>query len=123
MKKLALVFASAIATTFAASAAFAQDVAATATTTLNAAVGSTLGWVALGVGIMMGIAVLGGTLGQARAASTALDGIARNPAASGKFLLPLVLALALMESLVLFAFIIGLGMQGSVVEVLKTLVK
>jgi len=123
MKKLALVFASVIATTFAASAAFAQDVAATATTTMNAAVGSTLGWVALGVGIMMGIAVLGGTLGQARAAATALDGIARNPAASSKFLLPLVLALALMESLVLFAFIIGLGMQGSVVEVLKTLVK
>jgi hypothetical protein len=58
MKKLALVFASAIASTFAASAAFAQDVAATATTTMNAAVGSTLGWVALGVGIMMGLAQL-----------------------------------------------------------------
>lgn len=123
MKKLALVFASAIATTFAASSAFAQDAAATTATTMNAAVGSTLGWIALGVGIMMGVAVLGGTLGQARAASTALDGIARNPAASGKFTLPLVLALALMESLVLFAFLIALGMQGSIIEVLKHVVK
>lgn len=77
-------------------------------------VGSTLGLVALGIGIMMGLAVLGGTLGQSKAAATALDGIARNPAASKLFTTPLILALALMESLVLFAFVIGFFLQGYV---------
>jgi F-type H+-transporting ATPase subunit c len=70
---------------------------------------------------MMGLAVLGGTIGQSRAASTALDGIARNPAASDKFTVPLILSLALMESLVLFAFLIGLFLQTSISNALKIL--
>jgi F-type H+-transporting ATPase subunit c len=108
MKKVLL----ALATLMAAAPAMAQDA------TVNANASGTIGWVALGIGIMMGLAVLGGTLGQSRAASTALDGIARNPAASGKFTVPLILSLALMESLVLFAFLIGLFLQGSVSAVL-----
>lgn len=102
-----------------AAPAFAQDAAA-ATVQANAA--STLGLVGIGIGIMMGLAVLGGTLGQSKAAAMALEGIARNPAASGKLTVPLILSLALMESLVLFAFLIGLFLQGSVSNVLKTLV-
>lgn len=90
--------------------AFAQDIAAAAPN-----VGSALGWVGLGIGILMGLAVLGGTMGQGRAAAAALDGIARNPGASGKFTVPLILSLALMESLVLFAFVISLGLQGQMV--------
>lgn len=86
--------------------AFAQDAAAQ--------VGSSLGWIGLSVGIMLGLAVLGGTMGQGRAAAAALDGIARNPSASGKFTVPLILSLALMESLVLFAFLISLFLQGSI---------
>jgi len=100
-----------LATLFAAVPALAQDAAASAAAST---VGATIGWVAIGVGIMMGLAVLGGTLGQSRAASAALDGIARNPAASGKFTVPLILSLALMESLVLFAFLLGLFLQGSI---------
>ena len=94
-----------------AAPAMAQDAQTTA------AAGS-LGWAVIGVGLMMGLAVLGGTLGQSRAAATALDGIARNPAASDKFTVPLILALALMESLVLFAFLIALFLQGSISGVL-----
>lgn len=101
----------ALATAFLAVPALAQDAAAAG---VSNAVGSTVGWVAIAVGFMMGLAVLGGTLGQSRAASTALDGIARNPAASDKFTVPLILSLALMESLVLFAFLIGLFLQGSI---------
>lgn len=96
--------------TLVAAPAFAQEASAAVVT----AVGSSIGLTALAVGIMMGLAVLGGTLGQSRAASTALDGIARNPAASDKFTVPLILSLALMESLVLFAFLIGLFLQGSI---------
>lgn len=96
--------------------AMAQDGAVSAGVATTAA--GTLGLVALAVGIMMGLAVLGGTLGQSRAASMALEGIARNPAASGKLTVPLILSLALMESLVLFAFLIGFSLQGAMTRVL-----
>ncbi|MBK7889699.1 MAG: ATP synthase F0 subunit C [Bdellovibrionales bacterium] len=109
----------------ASSSAFAEEATTAAvaagTSATAAGVSGTVGWVALSVGIMMGLAVLGGTLGQSKAANAALDGIARNPAASGKLTLPLVLSLALMESLVLFAFLIGLSLQGSISEALKVI--
>ena len=53
----------------------------------------------------LGIAVYGGTQAQSAAASVALEGIARNPAAADKIQTPMILALALMESLVIFALI------------------
>jgi F-type H+-transporting ATPase subunit c len=104
----------ALATLFVAAPAFAQD-----TATAAMAVAGGIGWVGISVGIMMGLAVLGGTLGQSRAAVAALEGIARNPAASEKFTVPLILSLALMESLVLFAFVIGFSLQGSINTVLS----
>ena len=110
MKKMFLVLAG----VFAAAPALAQETAHT----VNVAAASTLGYVGIGIGLMMGLAVLGGTLGQGRAAASALDGIARNPAASGKFTGPLILSLALMESLVLFAFLISFLIQGPLVAAL-----
>jgi F-type H+-transporting ATPase subunit c len=109
-----------LATVFTAVPVLAQ--AADSATAVDAAVGGTLGFVAIAIGIMMGLAVFGGTFAQGRAASAALEGIARNPAVSGKLLVPLILSLALIESLVLFAFLIGFGLRGSVVEVLAKLV-
>jgi F-type H+-transporting ATPase subunit c len=53
----------------------------------------------------LGIAVYGGTQAQSKAATAALEGIARNPAAADKIQTPMILALALMESLVIFALI------------------
>jgi F-type H+-transporting ATPase subunit c len=47
----------------------------------------------------------GGTASQSRAASVALEGIARNPSAQEKIVTPMILGLALMESLVIFTFI------------------
>lgn len=55
--------------------------------------------------IAMAIAAYGGTASQSRAASAALEGIARNPAAADKIQTPMILALALMESLVIFTLI------------------
>lgn len=113
MKKLFVAFA----TVFAAVPAFAQEAAAAGKGVLiNPATAGILGQVGIGIGIMMGLAVLGGTLGQSKAAASALDGIARNPAASGKFTGPLILSLALMESLVLFAFLISFFLQGALVN-------
>ncbi len=110
----------ALATVFAAVPALAQT--ADPAAAVNAAIGGTLGYVAIAIAIMMGLAVFGGTFSQGRAASAALEGITRNPAVSGKLLVPLILSLALIESRVLFAFLIGLGLRGSVVEVLAKLV-
>ena len=49
-------------------------------------------------------AAIGGAIAQGKAASVALEGIARNPAAADKLQTPMILALALIESLVLFGF-------------------
>jgi len=69
---------------------------------------------ALGAGIAVGMAALGGALGQGRAASSALDGIARNPQASGKIFTPMIIALALTESLVLLSWLIASGLSGKI---------
>ena len=69
--------------------------------------GASGGMIALGAGLAIGIAALGGALGQGRAASAALEGIARNPGASDKLFVPMILALAFMESLVIFAFLVA----------------
>ena len=65
----------------------------------------------LSAAIAIGMAALGGTLAQGRAASTALEGISRNPGAAGKIMTPMILGLALIESLVLFALVIAYFLQ------------
>jgi F-type H+-transporting ATPase subunit c len=57
--------------------------------------------------LAIGLAAFGGALGQGRTAAAALEGIARNPAASGKILTPMIIGLALIESLVLYALLIA----------------
>jgi F-type H+-transporting ATPase subunit c len=63
-------------------------------------------YASLAAGIGIGIAVFGGALGQAKAAVAALEGIARNPSASGKIFVPMIIGLALIESLVIYAFLV-----------------
>lgn len=63
-------------------------------------------FIALGAGLGIAIAAFGGALGQARAAAAALEGIARNPGAQNKIFTPMLLALAFVESLVIFTWII-----------------
>jgi len=66
------------------------------------------GLVALGAGLSIGLAALGGGIGQGRAAGSALDGIARNPSARPQIFTPMILGLALIESLVIYALLISL---------------
>ena len=72
------------------------------TTTVSSPLG--LGYLAAGLGIGLACAVVG--YSQSRAAAAALEGIARNPASAKPIFVPLLLSLALMEALVLFAFLI-----------------
>lgn len=62
---------------------------------------------ALGAGLAIALAALGGALGQGRAAAAALEGISRNPGAAPRIQTPMILGLALIESLVLFAFAVS----------------
>lgn len=84
--------------------AFAQEAAPAAV----AAVPADRGLVAIAAAIAICVSVFAGAMAQGKTASTALDGIARNPAASGKLLIPMILGLALIESLVIYALIIAL---------------
>ena len=54
--------------------------------------------------LAVAITAFGGTAAQSRAASVALEGIARNPSSSDKLMTPMILGLALMESLVIFTW-------------------
>jgi F-type H+-transporting ATPase subunit c len=89
--------------------AFANDVTATDPAAMKQeGLAENYGLIALGAGLAIGLAALGGGIGQGRAAGSALDGIARNPGAAGQIRGPMILGLALIESLVIYALIIGL---------------
>jgi F-type H+-transporting ATPase subunit c len=72
------------------------------------------GLIAIGASFGLGIAALGGALGQGRAAATALDGIARNPGAADKIRGPMILGLALIESLVIYSLIVAFLLLGKI---------
>ncbi len=61
----------------------------------------------LGAALAIGLAAFGGSLGQGKTAAAALEGIGRNPAAQPKIFVPMIIGLALIESLVLYAFVIA----------------
>jgi F-type H+-transporting ATPase subunit c len=72
------------------------------------------GFIGLAAGLGIGLAAFGGALGQGRAVASALDGIARNPSASGKIQTPMIIGLALIESLVIYALVIAFLLQGKI---------
>lgn len=92
----------------AAHSALAEETVSAATNTSNA------GMIALAAGLAIGVAALGGAFAQAKTAAAALDGIARNPAAQGKIFTPMIIGLALIESLVIYAFVIAFFLQGKI---------
>lgn len=61
---------------------------------------------AIAAGVGFAIAVVGGALGQSRVAASAVEGAARNPGAAGRIQTMMILGLALIESLVLFALLV-----------------
>jgi F-type H+-transporting ATPase subunit c len=69
---------------------------------------------AIGAGLGLGLAAFGGGLGQGRTAAAALEGIARNPGAADKMFVPMIIGLALIESLVLYTFIISIFLQAKI---------
>jgi F-type H+-transporting ATPase subunit c len=66
----------------------------------------------LAVGLTIAIAAFAGALGQGRAVAAGLEGIARNPGAA--MLVPMLLGLAFIESLVIYALVIAFMLFGKV---------
>jgi F-type H+-transporting ATPase subunit c len=80
-----------------APAAFAQTSAAPA--------GGT-NWVAISAAFGMALAAFGGALAQSRVASSACEGMARNPGASGAIRAAMILGLVFIETLALLTLVI-----------------
>jgi len=102
MKKLNVLLFAVMGIMFAATSALAQTGAAPAAEAADHAVGLK----AIAAGIGFAIAVFGGALGQSRIGAAACEGAARNPGAAAKIQTMMILGLALIESLVLFALVI-----------------
>lgn len=82
-----------------ATAAFAQEAVETAQRGVE--------WGLISAAFVLGISAAAGAIGQSRAISAACEGIARNPSAAGAIRLAMIIGLALIESLVIYALIIA----------------
>ena len=101
MRKLNLLFFAVVGVLMTAMPAFAQAAADTAHPA-----DSGVGLKAIAAGVGFAIAVFGGALGQSRIGAAACEGAARNPGAAGRIQTMMILGLALIESLVLFALLV-----------------
>lgn len=62
----------------------------------------------LGAGLAIGLAALGTGIGQGSAIKGAVEGISRNPSAAGKVSSTMIIGLALIESLCIYALVVAL---------------
>ena len=69
-------------------------------------------WGVIGAAFVLGISAAAGAIGQSRAIAASVEGIARNPSAAGPIRLAMIIGLALIESLVIYALVIAFVIQG-----------
>lgn len=62
----------------------------------------------LAAALAIAIAAFGGAIAQGNAVKAALEAIGRNPGASDKVFTPMIIGLALIESLVIYALLVSL---------------
>ena len=101
-KNLSMIALAALSVLLFSATAFAAEGQVTATS----------GYIAIAGALAIGLVGLGGTLAQGRAASAVFDSIGRNPGAAGKLFVPMIIGLALIESLVILAFVIATQILG-----------
>ena len=69
---------------------------------------------AIATGLAIAIGAFGAALGQGRMAAAAMESIGRNPNAADRIQLPMILGLAFIEALALYAFVIAFLLQGKI---------
>jgi F-type H+-transporting ATPase subunit c len=94
----------AVLAVFAHGTAFAQDHDA----------GSPASMIALAAGIAISGAAIGAGLGQGRAVAAAMESIGRNPNAADRIQTPMILGLAFIEALAIYALVIAFLLQGKI---------
>jgi len=72
------------------------------------------GWIALAAGLGIAIAAVGAALGQGRAVAAAMESIGRNPNAADRIQTPMIIGLAMMEALAIYALVIAFFLQGKI---------
>jgi F-type H+-transporting ATPase subunit c len=70
--------------------------------------------VALAAGLAIGIAAFGAALAQGRMAAAAMESIGRNPNSAEKIQVPMILGLAFIEALAIYALLIAFFLQGKI---------
>jgi F-type H+-transporting ATPase subunit c len=73
-----------------------------------AGLGSFFSYAVLAAGVGIGIAAFGTGIGQGLAVKSSVEGIARNPEASGKITVTMLIGLAMIESLCIYALVVAL---------------
>ncbi len=71
-----------------------------------------LGMLALATGLGLPIAVIGAGLGQGRAVAAGLEGMARQPEAGGQIQTAMIIGLAFIEALVIYALVMFFILSG-----------
>ncbi|HEX8070443.1 MAG TPA: ATP synthase F0 subunit C [Pyrinomonadaceae bacterium] len=104
MSKLRMFLFTALTVLFASATAFAQGVGGAEAGADNA--NTVAKWAKLAAGIGFAIAAGLGALGQSRVAASAAEGAARNPGASGRIQILMIIGLAFIETLVIFTLVI-----------------
>jgi F-type H+-transporting ATPase subunit c len=74
----------------------------------GAGLGSFFSYAVMAAGFGIGIAAFGTGIGQGLAVQKSVEGIARNPEASGKITVTMLIGLAMIESLCIYALVVAL---------------
>lgn len=103
-KTLSWLVGSGLLAVFGPSMAMAQEAAGSASD----------GYIALAAGIGIGVAAIGPGLGQGRAVAAAMESIGRNPNAADRIQTPMIIGIAFMEALAIYALVIAFFLQGKI---------
>lgn len=72
------------------------------------------GIIALAIGIMMGLCVVGTAIGQSLVASKTMDAMARQPEIASKLQTAMILAMGLQEALTIYGLLIAFMLVGKI---------
>jgi F-type H+-transporting ATPase subunit c len=75
---------------------------------------SARGVIALAAGLGIGIAAVGAALGQGRAVAAAMESIGRNPNSADRIQTPMIIGIAFIEALAIYALVIAFTLSGRV---------
>ena len=72
------------------------------------------GLIALAANIGIGIAAFGSAIGQGQMVASAMESIGRNPNAADRIQTPMIIGIAFMEALAIYALVIAFFLQGKI---------